>query len=119
MEENFAFVGAKINYNLPLVRNLLYLRAGIGAGVGFHKTTDYFMGDTPLPAPPLDKFVKSHGMIDLYLTFRVSKMMELRVSPLIVSPSQMIFGSKFDVPYENTSYIYWNPLGTLGITVRF
>jgi hypothetical protein len=122
MRENFVFAGAKVNYNLPLLRNWLYLRTGIGAGVGIHDATDLSMGwptDPPTPEPSPQKWVKAHGMVDMWLVFRATRWLELRVSPLLVSPSQFIFGSKFDAPHYNTTYFYWNPLGTLGLNVRF
>ncbi len=120
MEENFFFAGAKVNYNLPIVRNLLYFRTGIGVGVGVHEPTDYNMGWTTTPPPSgLESCVKMHGIVDMYLVFRATRWLEFRVSPLLLSPSQFIFGSKFDAPYYNTTYFYWNPLGTLGLSVRF
>lgn len=106
MKEDFFFAGAKVNYNLPVVRNWLYFRTGIGVGVGSHETA-------------LDNYVKMHGMVDMYMVFRATRWLELRVSPLLLSPSQFIFGSKFNAPYSNTSYFYWNPLGTLGLSARF
>ncbi len=120
MEENFFFAGAKVNYNLPIVRNWLYFRTGIGVGVGIHEATNYSMGWTTTPPPSaLDSYVKMHGMVDMYVVFRATRWLELRVSPLLLTPSQFIFGSKFDTPYNNTTYFYWNPLGTLGLSVRF
>jgi hypothetical protein len=121
MHENFLFAGAKVNYNLPLVRNWLYLRAGIGAGVGVHEATGYVMGMTSRPVfpPALDTYVKPHVMVDMYLVFRATRWLDLRFAPLLLSPSQFLFGSKFNAPYNNTTYFYWNPMGTLGVSVRF
>ncbi len=122
MRENFLFAGAKVNYNLPVVRNWLYFRTGIGVGVGIHDATEYFMGwptTPPTPEPALESYAKIHGMVDMYLVFRATRWMEIRVSPLLLTPSQFLFGSKFDAPYYNTTYFYWNPMGTLGLSVRF
>jgi hypothetical protein len=120
MRENFAYVGAKVNYNLPIVRNWLYFRAGIGAGVGVHKSTHVFGGELYRgPSIALDTYVKPHVMVDMYLVLRASRWLELRFAPLIISPSQFLFGSTFDEPYNNTTYLHWNAFGTLGISVRF
>jgi hypothetical protein len=121
MHENFAFAGVKVNYNLPLVRNLLYLRAGIGGGVGIHKATD-ILGGGLMYRPPyiaLDSFVKPHFMVDMYLVLRATRWLELRFAPLITSPSQFLFGSTFDVPYNKKTYFFGNYQGTLGVSIRF
>ncbi len=119
MRENFLFAGAKVNYNLPIIRNWLYLRTGIGVGIGIHDANDFFMGETPTSEPPLHKWVKGHMMVDMYLVFRATRWLELKASPLLLSPSQFLFGSRFDAPDYNSTYFYWNPMGTLGLSVRF
>ncbi len=119
VNENFLFAGAKINYNLPLLRNWLYLRTGIGSGVGIHDINDFFIVETQTPEPSPRRWVKAHAMVDMYLVFRATRWLELRVSPLLLTPSQFLFGSKFDTPYYNSTYFYWNPSGTLGLSVRF
>jgi hypothetical protein len=120
MNEIFVFAGAKVNYNLPVVRNWLYFRAGLGAGVGVHKSTDVFGGELYRgPSIALDTYIKPHVMVDMYLVFRAARWLELRFAPLLISPSQFLFGSTFDKPYNNTTYFYLNAFGTLGVTVRF
>lgn len=118
-EETFTFAGAKINYNLPVVRNRLYFRVGVGGGVGWHKTTGYQMVyPNPDHAPAFDTYVKPHLIVDAWLVLRVTRRLDLRFSPLIVSPSQLIVGGKFNAPYNNSLFRYFN-LGSLGATVRF
>jgi hypothetical protein len=119
MRENFFFVGAKLNKNWPVVRNRIYFRAGIGAGMGIHHVTEYVMGmGSEASAPPLETHVKPHAMIDAYWVFRVSPKTELRFAPLFISPSQFIVGSKFDEPYNNSVYFYTN-VATFGMNFRF
>lgn len=118
-EEEFTFAGAKINYNLPVVRNWLYFRVGIGGGVGWHRVTGYQMGwPGGDPAPAFDTYVKPHLMVDAYWVLRATRWLDLRFSPLLVSPSQFIVGGQFDAPYNNSTFFYFN-MGTLGATVRF
>jgi hypothetical protein len=123
MHENFVFAGAKVNYNLPLVRNWLYLRAGIGGGVGIHEAIGFTLGDIGYmpnpPSPVYDTYIKPHIMVDMYLVLRATQWLELRFAPLILSASQFVFGSKFDTPYNNSTYYYRNPWGTLGVSIRF
>jgi hypothetical protein len=120
MRENFAFAGAKVNYNLPLVRNWLYLRAGIGGGVGIHKATCIDMPYLTRDAEPaLDRYIKPHIMVDMYLIFRATRWLELRFAPLLKSSSLFLFGSKFNVPRNNKTYSFWDSEGMLGVTVRF
>ena len=119
--ETFWFAGVKVNYNLPVVRNWLYLRIGAGIGVGIHDVSRVmFSGwfdEGPPPAPR--KWVKPHAIVDVQWVFRATKWLELRFAPGLVSPSQFIVGSKFDDPYFRSPYCYYNMLGTLGVTVRF
>ena len=120
-EETFTFAGAKLNYNLPVVRGWLYFRIGVGGGVGWHKVTGYEMGwmEPPgIPAPALDTYVKPHLMVDAYWVFRATKWLDLRFAPLIISPSQLIIGGKHNAPYNDSAFRYFN-MGTLGATVRF
>lgn len=122
MRESFWFAGAKVNYNLPVVRNWLYFRVGVGAGVGYHKVRGFDMGwpqTPPVSAPPAEDRVKPHFIVDAYWVFRAAKWLELRFAPGIISPSQFIVGSKLDAPYNDSVYYYWNMLGTLGVSVRF
>jgi hypothetical protein len=121
MHENFLFAGVKVNYNLPLVRNVLYLRAGIGGGVGIHKATDIQGAGTLYRSPyiALDPYVKPHVMVDMYLVLRATQWLELRFAPLLTSPSQFLFGSTFDVPYNKRTYFFANYEGTLGVSIRF
>jgi hypothetical protein len=119
MKEDFYFAGAKINYNLPVIHNWLYFRTGIGAGAGIHDVTDYFMGEAPASEPSLERRVKAHAIVDMHLVFRATRWLEFRVSPLLVTPTQFIVGSKFNAPYNDKTYFYWNPLGTLGVSARF
>ncbi len=125
MTENFWFAGAKLNYNLPVVRNWLYLRIGLGVGTGFHDVTNYYLGGfqdpddyvpTPIPTPGLK--VKPHIIVDMYWVFRATQWLDLKLAPLIISPSQLIFGSKFNAPHNNSTYLYFNCFN-LGATVRF
>lgn len=122
-EETFTFAGAKVNYNIPVVRNVLYFKVGIGGGVGRHKATGYEMGwpidpGNATPAPALDTYVKPHLMVDAYWILRATRWLDLKFSPLIVSPSQIIVGGKFNAPYNNSVFRYFN-MGTLGAAVRF
>lgn len=133
-EEIFYFAGIKVNYNLPVVRNWLYFRIGIGGGVGFHDIRGRSMGECwyggcggPGPAdeyPPgaesdLTNRVKVHFIADMYWVFRATEWLELRFAPLLASPSQIIFGSRFNAPYNSQTFYYFNWGGTLGVGVRF
>lgn len=119
MREHFWFAGAKINYNLPVVRNWLWFRIGMGGGVGIHNVPyDFAEGIIGRPVPPVDRFIKPHLMVDMYWIFRVSRRMDLRFAPLLISPSQFVFGGRSDDPFD-TPFYYWNPMGTLGASVRF
>jgi hypothetical protein len=119
--ENFWFAGVKVNYNLSVVRNWLYLRIGAGIGAGYHNVTKInFSGwfdEGPPPAPR--NWVRPHAIVDVQWVLRATKWLELRFAPGIVSPSQFIVGSNFDDPYFRDTYCYFNMLGTLGVTVRF
>ncbi len=123
VHEHFWFAGVKINYNLPVVRNWLYFRVGLGAGAGIHSITDYDMGffwepdSRPLPPPPGIR-LKVHMVVDAYWVFRVAHGFDLRFAPLLVLPSYLVFGSKLNVPYNYNTYKYYN-FFTLGATVRF
>lgn len=132
LNEIFYFAGVKLNYNLPVVKNILYLRIGAGGGVGYHQVIHRVMGMCwnsgcgesepsvePKPKPPLKDVVRGHFMFDLHWIVRVNRKVELKFAPLIISPSQIIFGSKFNEPYNDTNYIYFNAFGTLGVGVRF
>lgn len=114
MRENFWFAGAKANYTLPVVRKWLLLRGGVGGGAGFHSPYSYDGVSEKISGTK----VKPHAMVDLYMVFRPTRWLDLRISPLLIAPSQFIFGSRFDKPHDET-YFYWNPLGTLGVSVRF
>lgn len=125
IHENFYFAGVKANYNLPVVRNWLYFRIGMGGGIGYHdlRSRSFGMidcreGECPT-MPPLENVVKPHFMADMYWVLRAAKWLELRFAPLIVSPSQIIVGSKYDAPYYNSTFFYFNMFGALGISVRF
>jgi hypothetical protein len=116
MREEFWFAGAKANYNQPLWRNRLYLRAGAGGGVGVHRPIDYTMGelaDIPALAPPYKNRVAAHAIVDIWLAYRPVWWLDVRVSPL-----QLVFGSKFNAPYNDRAYFYRSH-GTLGVGVRF
>jgi len=124
-EETFTFAGAKLNYNLPVVRNWLYFRVGLGGGVGWHKVTGYEMGYMDPPpaegrpsAPAHDTYVKPHLVVDAYWVLRATRWLDLRFSPLVISPSQLIVGGRFNAPYNDSTFRYFN-MGTLGATVRF
>lgn len=121
MEEKFWFAGAKLNYNLPLLRNWLYLRTGVGAGVGIHRPImdyDFLSTADAATRAQYKKRVVAHGVMDLYLVFRATRRLEFKVSPLLISPSQIVVGSKFNAPDNDKTYLYWNPFGTLGMSVR-
>ena len=130
-EEIFYFAGAKVNYNLPVVRNWLYFRVGIGVGVGYHNILDRSMGmcyggcdnpdpnNNPGPLPPIKDRVKAHFIADAYWVFRASKWLDLRFAPLILSPAQVIIGSKFNSPWDDKTFVWTSYFGTLGISVRF
>lgn len=120
-EETFTFAGAKVNHTLTVVRGWLYFRAGVGGGVGWHKVTGYQMGDMlppAMPAPALDTYVKPHLMVDAYWVLRATRWLDLRFSPLLISPSQLIIGGKHNAPYNDSMFRYFN-MATLGVTVRF
>ena len=115
--ENFYCIGAKVNYNLPVLRNWLYLRTGLGFGAGYHNIIDYSMvGTTPEPSPK--DIIKPHIIADVYWVFRATKRLELRFAPLIISPSQIIFGSKFNKPYNDMTFFYTG-MYTIGASLRF
>jgi hypothetical protein len=117
VREHFWFAGAKANYNLPVVHNWLYLRIGLGMGVGYHIEPDEFSGGIwGKPEPPVQRWVKPHFIVDMYWVFRAARWLELRFAPGFISPSQFIVGSKLDRSYI---YYYYNAMGTLGATVRF
>lgn len=120
-EETFTFAGAKVNYTLPVVRGWLSFRVGVGGGVGWHKVTGYQMGEMQppaTPAPALDTYVEPHLMVDAYWVVRAAKWLDLRFAPLLASPSQLIVGGKFNAPYNDSMFRYFN-MGTLGATVKF
>lgn len=124
--ENFWFAGVKANYNLPVVRNWLYLRMGIGGGVGYHNILNREFGmckdencGWQGALPPLENKVKGHMIIDIYWVLRAARWLELRFAPLLISPSQVVFGSKINTPYNDRTYACFNAFGTIGITVRF
>lgn len=118
--ENFYFVGAKVNYNLPVLRNWIYIRAGLGFGAGYHNITGYSMGwtETETPEPSTEDIIKPHIIADVYWVFRATKWLELRFAPLILSPSQIVFGSKFNKPYNDKMFFYTS-MYALGVCVRF
>ncbi|MDR2937114.1 MAG: hypothetical protein LBU80_07235 [Rikenellaceae bacterium] len=122
-EETMTFAGAKVNYNIPVVQGWLYFRFGLGGGVGYHKATSIDMGwveppEEPVTRPALDTYVKPHLMVDAYWVLRATRWLDLRFSPLILSPSQIIVGGKFNAPYNDSAFRYFN-MGTLGATARF
>ena len=120
-EEEFTFVGAKVNYYLPVVRGRLWFRFGAGVGVGWHKVTGYDMGlmDPPgMPAPALDTYVKPHLIVDAWGVLRATRWLALRFAPLLLSPSQLIVGGKHNAPYNDSMFRYVN-MGAIGATVKF
>ncbi|MDR0954160.1 MAG: hypothetical protein LBM20_02100 [Rikenellaceae bacterium] len=121
LRENFFFAGAKINYTLPVSQKLrLYFRVGFGGGVGIHKVTDYDMGENAThPAPALNTSVKPHFLADAYWVFRATPRIDFLFSPYLFSPSQILFGSTFNAPYNDEIYSFWDQFGTLGMSVRF
>jgi hypothetical protein len=118
--ESFSFAGAKANYSIPVVRNWLFFRVGIGGGIGWYRAVDFPEGvwneHTPRPAP--GTYVKPHLMVDAYWVLRVTRRLDLRFSPLLYSPSQFIVGGRIEAPHIHTTFKYIN-WGTLGVTVRF
>lgn len=109
------------------MRNWLYFRIGVGGGVGYHnllnrssgKMEDYSEGCVLTPIHPLEDKVKAHFIADMYWVLRAAKWLEFRFAPLIVSPSQIIVGSRFDAPYYDSTFFHFNMFGALGIGVRF
>jgi hypothetical protein len=119
--EELWFAGAKANYNLPVVRNWLYLRIGIGVGLGYHKVKNIFLYSDfeNLTQPEPKDIIKPYAIIDMYWVLRATKWLEFRFAPGLVSPSQVIVGAKLGSQYFRMPYVYYNMLGTLGVTVRF
>ncbi len=119
--ENFWFTGVKLNYNLPVVRNWLYLRMGVGIGVGFHNVTKINLSGwfDEGPPPPPRNWTKVNAIVDVQWVLRVNRWLELRFAPGLVSPSQFIVGPSFNDPYFEGAYFYFDMMGMLGATVRF
>ncbi len=125
LQEKFWFVGVKANYNLPVVRNWLYFRMGVGVGVGFHRVSDISLGWCfpngcgPEPQPSSANGAKFHAVADMYWVLRATKWLEFRFAPLLLSPSQVIFGSRYNSPRNDKTFVSFNAMGTLGVSVRF
>ncbi len=115
--EHMAFFGAKAGYDIPIVRNRLYLRVGLGAGMTYHHIInrswgmmDYPPGEDPRPAGPLKDMTRFAVSADLHWVFRVTRSMELMLAPLIFSPSQIIISpgeweKTIEGPYWNLNWV--------------
>ncbi len=107
------FASVRAGYTLPVIRGWLYFRVGAGIGIGVQP--GYFtQGDTP-EVFYIRTRVDPHMIIDANWVLRVSRRVDLRFSPLVVYPSQYIFGLGSS-PYSRFEYINMFPVGA---TVRF
>ncbi len=113
----FWFAGAKLNYNLPVVRNWLYFRIGAGAGLGVqHIHGAIATADEQAPPSP-DTRISPHLVVDAHWVLRVSRSVDLRFAPFVISTSQYIFGSRLHrsggKPFEHADFF------TFGAAMRF
>lgn len=113
------FAMARVGYDLKVARRL-YLRFGLGAGVGLHEIYDISHGDVGSPPPPPDLphlQTLPHLMADIHWVWRVGRHTELAFAPLVISPSQIIF-SPWDNEYFPAGYYGFNIL-PVRLGVRF
>ncbi len=114
----FVFVGARASYTLPVVRGWLYFRLGAGGGIGVqHRHESAHRGD--VPAPDHDTHIMPHLLIDGNWVLRVSRAVDLRFSPLVVYPSQYIFGLGSSLHRTSDTKFEYANFFPLGVTVRF
>ncbi len=123
LRESSLFVAGKVNYYLPIFRNVLYLRFGAGLGVGYHYDIEYKygMGSTYQPdGSEPDKAWRPQIMVDIHWVIRINRNTDILLAPLLVSPSYFIYTPKpIDHPYYYERYYHFNMLGTFGISTRF
>lgn len=123
--ENYTLIAAKANYSLPIVGNWLYLRGGVGIGAGIHDITGVSWGwHAPEGYEDVDTEtmrgtkVRPELIVDLNIVFRVSRHIDILLSPLIITPSRLIFGpagfnEPYDSPYLNIDFF------KVGVAARF
>ncbi len=125
IHEHFAMLGAKASYSLPIVRGKLYLKFGLGVGVGYHDIFDVSLGWVDQEYYErygwvYDKLTSQgvwrlHLLADIHWIVRIKKRHELKLSPLPIAPSRFIFAPKgFDEPHVSPYFTY-----NLGITAGY
>ncbi len=102
-------------YRLPIVKSRLYLRPGLGLGMGYHQIKDHINNDSRLK----DK-VLPYLNAELTWLLRVSKHIDLKFSPTLIGIPQSIsfspvkLGAPTDVCPFNIEAGF-----SLGVGVRF
>ncbi len=114
----FWFAGARASYTLPVVRGWLYFRVGAGAGIGVqHRNESAWQGEVPVAVS--DIRIMPHLIVDGNWILRVSRRVDLRFSPLIVYPTQYIFGLGSSLHRSGGTKFEYANMFPFGATVRF
>lgn len=118
-------LSGKVNYTVPLIKNILYLRIGAGLGLSYfydaRSSWGLFIKDEQngITAGPVTDKLRPTFVFDMLFIIRASRWLDVTISPLLFLPSTLIYTPwPFNEPLNDKHYSAIDIL-SIGIRVRF
>lgn len=111
--KNIATFSGMLYHYFPLIKNRLYLRGGVGLGAGYH-----YGYKTGFAHSDVKDQVLPYITVELQAVIRLNNGIEIKLSPLLVSPSRFMYSLKQESIEEGKS-TYLFDTGHLSIGFNF